>query len=202
MTRLTDAELEAAYGRRDWGALWTQALTLVRPAIASLNRSGAGFTYDPDTLQQAALFAGESSRRWRPVEGAFHMWVVGGVCWCLRAWQRRELRERGLYVDQDGGEDTQPGTQALDMATYTDAPAGFADPLEEAIRLEEQAAVQMALTQLSKPERAAVVAVYGLDGLGGMPAEDYALAAGTGRATAYRTLDQARRRLALKLRAA
>jgi RNA polymerase sigma factor (sigma-70 family) len=202
VTRLTDGELEAAYGRQDWGVLWVQGLALVRPAIAVLNRAGGGFTYDQDTLQQASLFVGEVVRRWRPIEGAFSTWVVGNVGWRLRSWQRRQLRELGLYADHDGEEETQPGHRALEVAVYEDAPLGFNDPLEEAIRLEEQANVLAALAQLSPLERAAVISVYGLDGLGGLTVDDYALAAGVARATAYRTLDQARRRLVLKLRAA
>jgi DNA-directed RNA polymerase specialized sigma24 family protein len=195
-------ELEAAYGRQDWGVLWSQGLTLVRPAIAALNRSGCGFTYDQDTLQQASLIVGEVVRRWRPIEGAFAKWVVNGVCWRLRLWQRGQLRELGLYVDQDGEEETQPGQRTLETAVYEDAPLGFSDPLDEAIRLEEQAHVLAALAQLPPSERAAVISVYGLDGLGGMTIDDYALAAGVARRTAFYTLDQARRRLILKLRAA
>jgi DNA-directed RNA polymerase specialized sigma24 family protein len=202
VTRLTDVELEAALAAQDWKLLWDQGLTLVRPAIAVLNRSGLGFTYEQDTLQQASLIVGEVVRRWRPIEGAFSKWVLNGLCWRLRMWQRRELRERGLYVDQDGEEETQPGQRTLDTAVYEDAPLGFSDPLDEAIRLEEQAAVLRALAQLPASERAAVISVYGLDGLGGMTIDDYALAAGVARRTAFYTLDQARRRLILKLRAA
>jgi hypothetical protein len=202
VTRLTDGELEAAHARQDWGVLWAQGLALVRPAIAVLNRAGGGFAYDQDTLQQASLFVGEVVRRWHPVDNAFTTHVVNGVGWRLRAWQRQQLRELGLYVDRDGEEETQPGQRALEVAVYEDAPLGFNDPLEEAIRLEEQANVLAALEQMAPGERAAVISVYGLDGLGGLSVDEYALSVNVGRATAYRILDQARRHLLLKLRAA
>lgn len=198
MTRLTDAELEGAHGRRDWTALWEQGLALVRPAIAVLNSEGHGFTYDPDTLQQASLFVGEAVRRWQPSEGTFRAWVIRAVGWRLRVWQRQQLQ--GLSLEAE--DEAQPGHGAVEHAVYEDAPLGYGDPLDEAIRLEERAAVLAALAQLPPAERAAALAVYGLDGLGGLTADEYALSAGVSRATAFRTLDQARRRLALKLRAA
>ena len=202
MTRLTDAELEAAHGRHDWNLLWEQGLALVRPALVVLNRSGSHFSYDPDTLQQAALIVGEVVRRWRPLAGPFSTEVVAKLGWRLRSWQRAQLRERGLYVDPDGEEEAQPGHGALELAVYEDAPIGFDDPLLEAIRSEERAAVLRALRLLSPGERAAVLSVYGLDGLGGMAVDDYALSAGVSRRTAFNTLDQARRQLVRGLRAA
>lgn len=200
MTRMTEGELVAAYDRRDWHALWEQGLTLVRPAIVVLNRQGAGFTYDPDTLQQAALFVGELVRRWRPLEGAFSTWIVQALGWRLRSWQRQQLRGQGLFTDPD--DEAQPGHGSVERAVYEDAPAGYGDPMDEAIRLEERAAVMAALAALPPAERAAAQAIYGVDGLGGLTADEYALSAGVSRRAAFYTLDQARRRLALKLRAA
>jgi RNA polymerase sigma factor (sigma-70 family) len=201
--RLTDAELVAAYDRKDWTLLWEQALTLVRPTISSLNRSGCTFHYDDDTLQQGSLLVGEIVRRWQPIEGAFTTWVMAKLGWRLRSWQRRELQQTGMFEGDDEDEETQPRRESrLAQSSYEEAPLGFAGPLEEAIRLQERAAVMTALDQLPAHERDALLSVYGIDGLGGMTVEEYALAAGVSRRGAFNTVDQARRRMMLKLRSA
>ncbi len=87
-------------------------------------------------------------------------------------------------------------------AWHEEAPLGYHDPLEEAIRLEERTAVLTALNALPAPERDALLSVYGIDGLGGMTIDEYALAAGVSRRGAFNTVDQARRRMRLKLRSA
>lgn len=201
--RLTDAELQAAYERRDWPALWQQGLLYVRPTLSLMVTRGQlrAELVDEDARQQAALYVGEVIRLWRPLESGLGTWITNKIIWRMLLWQR--ALQSAPETVSEGEDETQPDLGNLDLAVYEDAPEGYGDPLHEASVTEQRISVRVAVALLRDPaERAALAAVYGLDGLGGMSVADYAAASGMALRTVDRVLARAREGLALKLRAA
>ena len=194
MRRLTHAVLASMADAGDWRALWQQAVPIVRQMVAQMRREGRIPPHlDDDALQAAYLAAGQAVRLWNPMEAALstHLTrrVRGAV---LRVLQQ----ERAVLAFDD---ETDEGSPALESIAYEDPPAGYDDPLAEAMHLEAERRVHAGLARL--PSRADVEILSSIYGLTGkpVPLEVYAVQHGLSRRDAYYRLSAAKARLAEQL---
>lgn len=191
----THAQLAALADRGQWKTLWQHALPITRQIVAELTRKGRIPPHlAEDALQAAYLAAGQAVRLWRPLDATLSACLTVHVRGAVYRLLEREPRADSL------DEQDEEGVPAIENLAYADPPAGYDDPLAEAMRLEAERRVQQAVSRLRSPiDRDVLCAVYGLDAKP-VTLEEYAERARVSQREARYRLVEAKRRLALRLR--